>query len=173
MKKNKTALKLTLLLLVFMAPFFTALFLYQARDGFHFMTNSAGSLIRPSVSFDLVGTLPAERRWWMVYYSDARCDADCDKALNHFNTIRESLLEDSKRLGVILITKEKVEQVSVKEVLIIQDLQPLPAGLPTEQGRAIWMVDPLGNIILNYNPVELDNRLLLDLRHLLKVSQIG
>jgi hypothetical protein len=61
----------------------------------------------------------------------------------------------------------------VKHVVIIQNQQPLPAGLPIEEGRAIWMVDPLGNIILNYDPVALDNRLLLDLRHLLKVSQIG
>lgn len=173
MKKNKQALKLTLLLLVFLAPFIAALFVYQARDGIHFMTKNAGTLIRPSVHFETLGALPSERRWWMVYYSDKGCDVACEEALNHFDVIRDSLLEDSHRLGIILITKDKIRTVSFHGVYEMEYLGDLPEGLPTENGRAIWLMDPLGNIILNYDPVKLDNLLLLDLRHLLKVSRIG
>jgi hypothetical protein len=173
MKKKNQALKLTILLLVFLAPFFAALFVYQARDGIHFMTKNAGTLIRPTVHFETLGTLPPERRWWMVYYSDAGCDAACEKALSHFETIRQSLIEDSPRLGVILITKTQIHTVPFKGVYETEFLGPLPEGLPSEHGRAIWLMDPLGNIILSYDPVVLDNRLLLDLRHLLKVSRIG
>lgn len=173
MKKNKQAWKLTLLMLIFLAPFIGALFVYQARDGLHFMTKSAGTLIRPSVAFETVGQLPDERRWWMVYYSDAGCDDACNKALAQFDTIRQSLLKDSDRLGIILITKDAPRPVRFTNVYQIQDEQTLPTGLPSDAGRAIWLVDPLGNIILNYDPVQLDNRMLLDLRHLLKVSQIG
>ena len=173
MKKNNQAWKLTLLLLIFLAPFIGALFVYQARDGIHFMTKSAGTLIRPSVAFETIGTLPEERRWWMVYYSDAGCDASCDKALKHFDTIRQSLLKDSDRLGVMLITKEIPRPVRYTNVHQVKDMQPLPEGLPVTHGRGIWLMDPNGNIIMNYDPMQLDNRMLLDLRHLLKVSQIG
>jgi hypothetical protein len=173
MKKNNQALKLTLLLLVFLAPLIGALFVYQARDGIHFMTKNVGTLIRPPVAFEQLGTLPNERRWWMVYYSDAGCDAACEKAINHFNTIRQSLLEDSPRLGVIIVTKDAPKATAFKNVHQIQDQAPLPTVLPVEQGRGLWLMDPHGNIILNYDPVILDNRLLLDLRHLLKVSRIG
>jgi hypothetical protein len=173
MKKNNKALKLTLLLLVFFAPFMAALFMYQARDGFHFMTKNAGTLIRPSVSFEKIGTLPDERRWWMVYYSDDGCDDACQNALKHFDTIQQSLFKDKDRLGLLLITKSSIGAVPVDNVRVVQYVLPLPEGLPTEKGRAIWLMDPHGNIILNYDPQQLDNRLLLDLRHLLKVSQIG
>lgn len=173
-KKNNQAWKLTLLLVIFLAPFIIALFVYQARDGLHFMTKNVGALIHPSVAFSTVGTLPEQQhRWWMVYYSDNGCDEACERALNHFETIRESLLKEKDRLGIILITKSATDAVPFKDVYIIQHGMPLPASLPAENGRAIWLVDPLGNVILNYNPVTLDNRLLLDLRHLLKVSQIG
>jgi hypothetical protein len=45
--------------------------------------------------------------------------------------------------------------------------------MPEGQTTAIWLIDPLGNIILRYDASALDNRMLLDLRYLLKVSQIG
>lgn len=173
MKKNKQALKLTLLLLVFLAPFFGALFVYQARDGLHFMTKNAGTLIRPSVMFEQLGTLPNERRWWMVYYSDTGCDSACEKAIAYMDTIRQTLLEDSPRLGVIVVTKVSVDLSAFKRIHYLQDAKTLPDGLPTENGRGLWLMDPHGNIILNYDPVVLDNRMLLDLRHLLKVSRIG
>lgn len=173
MKKNKQALKLTLLLLVFLAPMIGALFVYQARDGIHFMTKNVGTLIRPPVAFEQLGTLPDERRWWMVYYSDAGCDDACVKAMAYFDTIRQSLLEDSPRLGIMLVTKQPASVTTFKNVHHVQNEAALPAGLPTENGRGLWLMDPHGNIILNYDPVALDNRLLLDLRHLLKVSRIG
>jgi hypothetical protein len=45
--------------------------------------------------------------------------------------------------------------------------------MPFGQDTGIWLIDPLGNIILRYDIDALDNRMLLDLRYLLKVSQIG
>ena len=102
-----------------------------------------------------------------------RGDAACEKALSHFETIRQSLIEDSPRLGVILITQKQIHTVPFKGVYELEFVGKLPEGLPSHAGRAIWLVDPLGNIILDYDPVALDNRLLLDLRHLLKVSRIG
>ena len=137
------------------------------------MTKNVGTLIRPSVHFETLGSLPPERRWWMVYYSDVGCDAACEKALNHFEMIRQSLVEDSPRLGMILITQKQIHTVPFKGVYELEYVGALPEGLPSHNGRAIWLVDPLGNIILDYDPVVLDNRLLLDLRHLLKVSRIG
>jgi hypothetical protein len=74
---------------------------------------------------------------------------------------------------MILVTKSAIGAIPFDHVQVIQHALPLPDTLPTENGRGMWLVDPNGNIILNYDPTKMDNRLLLDLRHLLKVSQIG
>lgn len=176
MPKKKIAWKLTLLLLIFIAPLLAAIFVYQARDGLHFLTKNTGQLIKPSVSFQTLGLGPwTKQKWSLVYFTPTACDEHCVAVLTHFEVIRESLVKDANRLNTVLITQQLENKpsalIQVDNVFVMSN--PLPAGLPTSQGEGVWLMDPLGNIILNYSPQTLDNRLLLDLRHLLKVSQIG
>ncbi len=175
-KPKRMALKLTLLLLFFIAPMIAALFVYQARDNLHFISKNAGNLIFPSVQLEEIGLDPLEQRWWMAYYTPGTCDAECVETLEHFNTMYASLIKDQHRLGSVLITEQQNNKLPEKfSQLQIQTLQqPLPAHLLQEnQNTAIWLIDPIGNIVLSYDPQTLDNLMLIDLRHLLKVSQIG
>lgn len=174
-KPKRMALKLLLLLIFFTAPLIAALFVYQARDGLHFISKNVGELILPSVNVTELGLEPLEQRWWLTYYAP-NCDANCDEALEYFNTMHASLIKDQHRLGALIITNQE-NSIQPEGILLLQTQtlqQDLPDHLLLEnQDTAIWLVDPIGNIILNYDPETLDNLMLIDLRHLLKVSQIG
>jgi hypothetical protein len=41
------------------------------------------------------------------------------------------------------------------------------------QGPQLWVVDPLGRVVLRRNPERPGRQILDDLKHLLKVSKIG
>ena len=55
----------------------------------------------------------------------------------------------------------------------------LPVAVATFAGdlgvlaRGVYIVDPLGNVVLRYSHEQVGKPLLDDLKHLLKVSQIG
>lgn len=180
-KRKRVALKLLVLLLISVAPLIGALFLYQMRDSVIFLSKNHGTLITPSLTLEEIGVenAPGTGRWLLAYYTDKPCDAQCHVVFEHFSVIEQSLIKDKPRLGTLLLSNNPIIQDTLpKEPTDILQAQiqhyPLPPQLlPYTHSTAIWLIDPLGNIILRYEPSALDNRLLLDLRYLLKVSQIG
>lgn len=175
-KQRRVALKLLLLLLICLAPIIGAVFLYQARDSVVFASKNQGTLIIPPVSVATLGVeLPGKKRWWLVYYTSHACDTACQAVLDHFNTMELSLAKDHSRIGSLLLSPNPIDKTTVplKPSGLVQ-VQTNGSILPEALQRSgIWLVDPLGNIILLYEADKLDNRMLLDLRYLLKVSQIG
>lgn len=186
MSQKKIAAKLLILLVICIAPMIGALFLYQARDGFHFMTKNTGTLIQPSVEVSTLNLQDAKGqplnlseaglRWWLVLYTPEVCDLTCTNILGYFNTIHLSLAEHKHRLGEMVITPNTLntsQLPALNSLVAAKATAPLPPSLPLYNGYGLWLMDPHGNIILSYDPSALDNRPLLDLRHLLKVSRIG
>lgn len=170
--KRPIAAKLLLILLISLLPMVGAILMYQARDTYHFTTKNAGELIRPSVQItSLMDKDPTETQpqWWLVYYTPNVCDQDCQDTLEYFKTIQASLTQDQHRINRMVLTNGNPQLPGTASYQINQ---PLPTQLPLQgNGTGIWLMDPLGNIILSYD--QKDNRLLLDLRYLLKVSRIG
>lgn len=186
MSQKKVAAKLLILLLICIAPMIGAIFLYQARDGIHFMTKNTGTLIQPSVEVSTLGLINAKGeavelsnlglRWWLVLYTPEVCDIKCTEVVAYFNTIHLSLTEHKDRMGEMVLSSNGLNTSSLPPLSSLHAAQvtkPLPAQLPLYNGYGLWIMDPNGNIILSYDPSALDNRPLLDLRHLLKVSRIG
>jgi hypothetical protein len=178
--KRRVALKLFLLLIICLAPMIGALFLYQARDNFEFMSKNQGTLILPSVNLEALGVnTPEPRRWLLAYYTPNGCNMRCQEVLAHFSVIEQSLIKDKPRIGSVLLSPNAViagtlptEPSDLLEFQTNHNLLPKQL-MPFGQDTGIWLIDPLGNIILRYELDALDNRMLLDLRYLLKVSQIG
>jgi hypothetical protein len=88
--------------------------------------------------------------WQVVLASTAEC-APCgefSKGLNNFHTA---------------IGRER-GRVSVAEV----DAQQTELGMP-----AIWVIDPLGNVVLKFDPAVNPTLILNDLKKLLRLSKVG
>lgn len=178
--KRRIALKLFLLLIICLAPMIGALFLYQARDNVVFASKNHGTLIIPSVQLESLGVPnPEPARWLLAYYTPNACDEHCQKVVAHFSTIELSLIKDKPRLRSVVLSPNPIQVESLPAEpadLLHYQTNGAPLGeqlMPLNETTGIWLIDPLGNIILRYDVNALDNRLLLDLRYLLKVSQIG
>ncbi|WP_025915572.1 cytochrome c oxidase subunit I [Herminiimonas sp. CN] len=122
-------------------------------------------------------------KWLMVQVNDADCRTDCRKRLNDMRQLRLAQGKEMDRIErVWLITDDQPpETMLLHEYDGMRYLrvppQALQAWLPVEQGALvsdhIYLIDPLGNLMMRY-PKDADpSRIKKDLAKLLKASAIG
>ena len=120
-------------------------------------------------------------KWLFVTVDDAACDAYCEKKLWQMRQVRKTQGKYPERIErVWLITgggepaprlRAEFEGTWLVDAAGSAVLEALPhAGARSDH---IYLVDPLGNLVLRY-PREADpSRMRKDLERLLKVSRIG
>jgi hypothetical protein len=120
--------------------------------------------------------------WSLVYIGDGRCDAGCRRTLEIMRATHLSLGEDMTRVAPLFLVTGNccaADLAPDRPALLILDASgsagsSLLAQFP-KAGRAhsIYVVDPLGNLMMRYDVRRDPRGLLLDLMKLLRLSQIG
>lgn len=122
-------------------------------------------------------------KWIMLHVDSGNCEQACSKKLYDMRQLRTAQGKERDRVErVWLITdNEPLDTVLMREYDGTRMLRvppaPLQAWLPVEQGATlsdhIYMIDPLGNLMMRF-PKDADpNRIKKDLGRLLKASKIG
>jgi hypothetical protein len=127
-------------------------------------------------------------KWTMLYVGDGACDERCRKALYLTRQSRTALNKDMDRIQrVFLATGTQLDSAFLAKehpdllVLKLQGpdaarlVEPIPAYVDGPVGSAgrIYLVDPLGNLLMSYPASAPDKALLTDLKKLLRLSHIG
>ena len=139
------------------------------------LTRPDGSLAPPEV---LRGA------WSLVYVGAGHCGSRCMAALAGLRQVRFALDKDAGRVQrVFLYTghccREGFPGPDQADLLVLGTSGPAGAGLlarfppPPTGGDGIYVIDPLGNLILGYPAAGAARGLLADLERLLRLSQIG
>lgn len=131
---------------------------------------------------DRFGPAAADPEWMMVVVS-GNCRADCEELLYRARQVNIALGKNANRvnrsawLGTVSgdLTARWAEEYSSMERLGISgdDSPQWPAGVSPDQAPRILLVDPFGNVIMHYGNEHTGKDMLEDLKHLLKLSQIG
>lgn len=121
--------------------------------------------------------------WAVVYVGDARCDADCQQTLVFGRQVRLGLNQDMTRVRrVFLATDHCCDNPYFEHEhagLVVVDAREaggtplLDVFPPAERAHSLYVVDPLGNLVLRYDARQEPKGFLTDLRKLLKLSHIG
>lgn len=122
-------------------------------------------------------------KWIMLQIADAECAPPCRERLHDMRQLRLAMGKDKDRLErVWLVTDSKpLETMLMREYdgthILRAKPEALKSWLPTEAGTAIsdhlYMIDPLGNLMMRF-PKDADpNKIKKDLSKLLKASRIG
>lgn len=196
--RNRKRRQLILLAVLFAAPLVASLSLYYG--GWRPAPKAKGDLISPAraiadVELRALDGTPArfsslKGKWSLVYFGPADCREECQRALyilrqvhiaQHKNTPRVQrvfILLADRGLDRLPATLKEYQPVTVLrgdrdaiENLIAQftiDGRPRPAG----EAR-IYVVDPLGNVVLHYGPDRPPGQINKDLYRLLRVSRVG
>lgn len=173
---------------VCIAPFvasFTAYYFYQPEGRVNYGELMADKQL-PDAALKLVdgsafSLAQLRGKWLFVTVDDAACDAYCEKKLWQMRQVRKTQGKYPERIErVWLVTgggqpaqrlREEFEGTWQVDAAGSTLLKSLPhAGALTDH---VYLVDPLGNLVLRY-PRDADpSRMKNDLNRLLRVSRIG
>ena len=169
--------KLALIFAVCAAPFVlgTLAYVYRWTPG---TSGNYGELIPPRVlsgaPFDAL-----RGKWLFVTVDAAACGARCEKKLYFVRQVRRAQGKDSERVERLwLVTDggtpkpELTAAIAGTRIVALQNAELLKAfpGNPTQH---IYVVDPLGNLMMRYPPDPDPSKMIKDLQRLLKYSRIG
>lgn len=127
-------------------------------------------------------------KWSLVYVGDGACDARCRQALIDTRQIRLALDQKAARVQRIflfngqcceagLIEREHpdLQAARIDNAPGGELLRPFPSydNVPVATAGRIYVVDPLGNLMMSYAPDAERKGILKDLQRLLKLSHIG
>ena len=183
---------LAVLAALFVLPLALAFFTYYGtgwRPSAH--VNHGVLLVpaRPLPQVDLPRVSPAaaapifHRHWSLVYLGAGDCRSDCRNALYVMRQTRLALNNDMTRVErVFLVTAACCDLTFLAhEQAGLQVLDgsgpaaaPLLAQFPVAaREHTLYIVDPLGNLLMSYDTRENPRGLLQDLKQLLALSHIG
>lgn len=123
---------------------------------------------------------PWRGKWTLFYVSPQQCQQTCQQALHRLYQTWITLGRENHRITRVLLTTEVahlnelsswIEKNAPKTELAIIDP---PSLLSLNQGQGgVLLMDPIGNIILQYSADLSTKGLHKDLKRLLKASRIG
>ncbi|HEV7431398.1 MAG TPA: hypothetical protein VGN77_00025 [Steroidobacteraceae bacterium] len=180
---------LLLLLLVFVAPLAFAFWLYYGSHWRPALRTNHGALIDPPIALPALpiggGSANALTVKWsllVVGAGESGCEASCRVALVYARQTWLSLGKLSPRVQRVLLAGESccdrnylraehqglaVAQLPDSAVARVLALLPLPLD------HTIFIVDPLGNLMMRYDVRQDPKGLREDLKNLLELSHIG
>ena len=121
--------------------------------------------------------------WTLVAIGDGACDADCSRALLVMRQAHLALGRDMARVARLYVATGQccageLSRPGEPGVLVVLATAPRVGQaleqFPTEsRARSVFVVDPLGNLMMSYDSRADPRGLLIDLQKLLRLSHIG
>ena len=120
--------------------------------------------------------LPSLRgKWVMVTFDSAACDAYCEKKLYYMRQIRAAQGRERQRIERLWVVTDggnpRPELLAAIEGTRLSTASP--GDFPGERTQHIYLVDPLGNLMMRFPRDPDASKMLKDLQRLLKYSGIG
>ena len=173
------------LVLAFAGPLVASVVLYhnpQLRGDIG--GDSHGSLILPPqpLGRDLFRLPEQPPRWTLLYHARAAaCDLDCEAALFMMRQVHQSLGSRRNRTQILILLERPGMHENYAQAL--KHFRPgqvrvspgsLDLGtLDDQPGDTLFIVDPLGNLLMRYDNRSTSKGILADLKRLLVASRIG
>lgn len=169
-------MKLALLAAFFALPVAASWFLwrFELAPG---TTGNYGTLLPPR-PLALAPLAALKGRWVLVQFDSGACDAWCERKLYFMRQVRRAQGKDMPRVERLWLVTDAV-QPRAELLAAIEGTVLAPAGagaeFPAEKSVTdhIYLVDPLGNLMMRFPRDPDASRIIKDLQRLLKVSGFG
>lgn len=169
------------LLAIVIGPILLATAMYEWRFWVPQERNYHGELLGDGRTVTDLGVEgPVAAKWLLLVTAPQACDSDCRQLVYLARQIQIGLNRDVTRASHALAVSQPLD--AEYDAILEREYPQLgrhmldPAaqrGLSGDDAPALWIVDPLGNLVLRYNGEVNGREVLEDLRLLLKLSQIG
>ena len=177
---------------LFLLPVVIAFALYYGKLWRPADSSSKGALIEPARPLDVAGLRHADGssagaevfqgKWTLIYIGDGACDDACRAALVLARQTRLALNNEMTRVQRVFLATENCcanDYFAAEQPGLIAldasspEARPLLAQFPAEFTATLFVVDPLGNLMMRHDASHTSKDLLSDLKKLLKLSHVG
>ncbi|MBX8483410.1 hypothetical protein [Pseudomonas cichorii] len=179
-KRRQGRLQLLVLVLIAVGPMILATCMYRFNFWVPDSRSYHGQLIGNGQSRADLGVQANEPRWQLLVSAPGQCNADCQQLVYLARQVQIGLGRDATRASHALATNAPLSDDYAETLrLDYPQLQRYPLDvvryrrLVPDDTPQLWIVDPHGNLVLRYDARGNGKHLLIDLRQLLKLSNIG
>jgi len=124
-------------------------------------------------------------QWHLIYFAGAMCDTTCNSVLQKLRQIHGATAKNSDRLSRLIVHLEpadtkfnelisksysKTRHASTDRQTVLSAMQLVKPDLDANE---VYLMDPIGNVLMRYTEKHSRKDILSDLKKLFKVSQIG
>lgn len=179
--RRKGRWQLLLILLMVIGPMVLATFMYKLQFWVPDSRSYHGEMIGNGQTRADIGVQADEQRWQLLVTAPTACAADCRQLVYLARQLQIGLGRDASRashalasaqpVGADYETRLKAEYPQLQRYAL--DVSTFTKNAAAPSDAQLWIVDPHGNLVLRYDARVKGKDLLNDLRHLLKLSNIG
>jgi hypothetical protein len=116
-------------------------------------------------------------KWLLVSFDAAQCDSYCERKLYVMRQVRRAQGKEMERLERLWVLtdsgKPRAEVLAASEGNRIARNENLSAAFPGNPADHIYVVDPLGNLMMRFPRDPDPSKVIKDLQRLLKYSRFG
>ncbi|GGC93299.1 hypothetical protein [Halopseudomonas salina] len=188
--KPRGQLKLLAIVAIVLGPILLAGLMAKLGVGIPDSQTNRSDLIEPAISVDDwqldIEPVGYGAPWRLLVTSTGDCEATCMELVHEARQINVALGREAGRVehvialstpatGALLERLER-EYPRLQQANLVPDAYDSSlTAHPVEwrEGAQLWLIDPLGRVVLHQAPDEPGKQLLDDLKHLLKVSKVG
>ena len=179
--RRRGRIQLLLIVLGVVGPMVLATGMYKLQFWVPEGRSYHGELIGNGQTRADLGVQADEQRWQMLVTAPKDCAVDCQQLVYLARQIQIGLGRDAGRASHALAAAQPLsadyEAKLTREYPQLQRYSLDSAAFSKTTGDKatpqLWIIDPHGNLVLRYDPSVKGKDLLNDLRHLLKLSNIG
>lgn len=155
-----------------------------------------GQLIQPplpvaSLNLETLSGEPLAERFaagqadpqWLMVVAAGECGSGCEELLYLARQANIALGKNASRVSRAAVVGSITGDLAARwptEYRLMERLRPIsgttpdwPSGINPENEPRLLLVDPFGNVMMHYGPENSGQDMLKDLKHLLKLSQVG
>lgn len=192
---NKNPYTLWFVVIAFVLPVVAAYTLYFSGYTPSGFTNK-GELIQPVVDIEALALVNEDnaaqsrdeatsRKWNMIYFAGASCDKGCSDALYKIGQVNKAVGKNAYRLRRLIVHLDQPDAEFTRLIeteypdarRLYADSETIMTALqqvgPQPDQHEIYLMDPIGNIMMRFTADMPGKWLIHDLNKLFKVSQIG
>lgn len=142
-------------------------------------TSNYGTLITPRL-LSAESVVALRGKWVLVQFDSGACDSNCEKKLYYMRQVRRAQGTNAHRIERLWVLTDAATPRSellaaIEGTRIERDGASLATGFPAGESLSahLWLVDPLGNLMLRFPSDPDPGRMVKDLERLLKYSGFG
>ena len=117
-------------------------------------------------------------KWLLVMFDAASCSEACERKLYFMRQVRKAQGENQSRVERLWLVTDQGKPplpllAAIEGTRVLPVSEPVQRAFPGNPLAHIYLVDPLGNLMLRFPENPDPSRMLKDLQRLLRLSQIG